>query len=89
MCRLFCRGVASLTVRVLFPRVVLPAAAAAAIAPPVDKPPMGCTCDAFKLLLSNIPVSVTETALISALSQFGHVVQLGLTPDSAGVSCVP
>lgn len=50
---------------------------------------MGCACDACKLLLSNIPVSVTETALISALSQFGHVVQLGLTPDSAGVSRVP
>jgi hypothetical protein len=47
---------------------------------------MGCACDAFKLLLSNIPVSVTETVLINALSQFGHVVQLGLTPDLAGVS---
>lgn len=57
-----------------------------AILPPVDKPPMGCACDTLKLLLSNIPVGVTESALVGALSQFGPVVQLGLTPDPAGVS---
>lgn len=50
---------------------------------------MGCACDSYKLLLSNIPVSVTESALISSLSQFGHVVQMGLSPDPAGVSLQP
>jgi hypothetical protein len=58
----------------------------AAVLPAVDKAPMGCAPDAFKLLLSNIPVSISESALISALSQFGHVVQLGLAQDPAGVS---
>lgn len=58
----------------------------AAVLPAVDKAPMGCAPDAFKLLLSNIPVSISESALISALSQFGHVVQLGLSQDPAGVS---
>jgi hypothetical protein len=47
---------------------------------------MGCACDAYKLLLSSIPVSVSETSLLNALSQFGHVVQVGLLPDIAGVS---
>jgi hypothetical protein len=47
---------------------------------------MGCACDAYKLLLSNIPASVSESTLLSALSQFGHVAQVGLSPDVAGVS---
>lgn len=58
----------------------------AAITPAADKLPMGCACDAFKLLLSNIPVGVTESALLSMLNMFGPVVQLGLSQDSAGVS---
>jgi hypothetical protein len=47
---------------------------------------MGCACDTLKLLMSNIPASVSESLLISTLSQFGPVVQLGLTADAAGVS---
>jgi hypothetical protein len=47
---------------------------------------MGCACDSYKLLLSNIPASVNETALLNSLSQFGYVVQVCLSPDAAGVS---
>jgi hypothetical protein len=59
----------------------------AAPPPPADKPPLGCTHDAYKLLLSNVPLSVTEADLAAVLRQYGHVVQLVLSPDNSGVSC--
>ena len=58
----------------------------AAIVPSVDKAPMGCACDAIKLMLSNIPVGISEATLLSTLNIFGPVVQLVLAQDSAGVS---
>lgn len=63
-----------------------PAFAAAAPPPPADKPPLGCAHDAYKLLLSNIPLSMTEADLAAVLRQYGHVVQLALAPDNSGVS---
>eukprot|EP00878_Enallax_costatus_P000544 GHUV01000639.1.p1 GENE.GHUV01000639.1~~GHUV01000639.1.p1 ORF type:complete len:701 (+),score=275.00 GHUV01000639.1:70-2172(+) len=51
--------------------------------PPVDKPPLGCSHDAYKLALSNIPLAVSEADLVAVLCQFGHVVQIGaLTPET-------
>jgi hypothetical protein len=60
---------------------------AAAPPPPADKPPLGCAHDAYKLLLSNVPLSVAEADLAAVLRQYGHVVQLVLSPDNSGVSC--
>jgi hypothetical protein len=61
--------------------------AIAAPPPPADKPPLGCAHDAYKLLLSNVPLSVAEADLAAVLRQYGHVVQLVLSPDNSGVSC--
>ncbi|KAF6258452.1 hypothetical protein COO60DRAFT_1701321 [Scenedesmus sp. NREL 46B-D3] len=54
--------------------------------PPADKPPLGCAHDAYKLLLSNVPPSVTEADLAAVLRQYGHVVQLALALDNSGAS---
>jgi RNA recognition motif-containing protein len=48
---------------------------------------LGCAHDAYKLLLSNVPLSVTEADLGAVLRQYGHVVHLVLSPDNSGVSC--
>lgn len=51
--------------------------------PPVDKPPLGCCHDAYKLVLSNIPLAVSEADVVAVLCQFGHVVQIGaLAPET-------
>uniref|UniRef100_A0A383VEA1 RRM domain-containing protein n=1 Tax=Tetradesmus obliquus TaxID=3088 RepID=A0A383VEA1_TETOB len=54
--------------------------------PPADKPPLGCAHDAYKLLLSNIPLTVSEADLAAVLRQYGHVVQLAVAPDSSGIA---
>eukprot|EP00775_Hariotina_reticulata_P011976 gene11976-12119_t len=58
------------------------------IAPPpaMEKPPLGCSCDAYKLLLANVPVSMSEEELAALLGQFGRVVQISLAAEATGVT---
>jgi hypothetical protein len=51
----------------------------------MQKPPLGCSCDAYKLLLSNVPTSTSEEELALLLGQFGRVAQISLAPEPTGV----
>ena len=67
---------------------VVPVASACAAPPPsAEKPPLGCSSGAYKLLLGNVPAHVTEGDMAILLSQFGRVVHISLSPNvSSGVS---
>lgn len=45
-----------------------------------DMPPPGCTPDAFKLLLTNLPGSYTQTDIISLLQPYGSVISMTHMP---------